>query len=376
MQPVDPLESVGVAAVRGDRPRRRDLRARRRRRQGPGLHALQGHRGAPQAERPPAGEHQVHHRRRRGSRQHAPRRLHPRPQARAAAPTSSSSPTRRCSPAACRRSATACAASSTSRSICAAAAPICTPASFGGAVANPAFVLAQMIAQMKDRGGRIKIPGFYDDVRPLQDEERQAWAQLPFNEKKYRKDFGIPKAVRRDRVHDARAHLGAADARGERPAVGLHRRRREDRAAGGRHGQDQHAAGARIRIRTRSPTCSRSTCEKIAPKTVELKFTRMHGGKPWMASFDNPFMQAAGRAIEKGFGRDAGLHARGRLDSGRLDVPGGTRRAVGAVRRRPARRKCARPEREARSRRTSTTASSRRRICTTRSHAVVNAASR
>ena len=40
--------------------------------------------------------------------------------------------------------------------------------SFGGAVANPAFVLAQIIAQMKDRGGRIKIPGFYDDVRPLQ----------------------------------------------------------------------------------------------------------------------------------------------------------------------------------------------------------------
>src|SRR5207249_5931511 len=44
--------------------------------------------------------------------------------------------------------------------------------SFGGAVANPAFVLAQMIAQMKDRGGRVKIPGFYDDVVPLRGEER------------------------------------------------------------------------------------------------------------------------------------------------------------------------------------------------------------
>src|SRR5919107_3617268 len=65
--------------------------------------------------------------------------------------------------------------------------------SFGGAVANPAFVLAQMIAQMKDRGGHIKIPGFYGDVVALQDEERQAWASLPFNEKQYRKDFGIPK---------------------------------------------------------------------------------------------------------------------------------------------------------------------------------------
>src|SRR5213592_3867718 len=65
--------------------------------------------------------------------------------------------------------------------------------SFGGAVANPAFVLAQVLAQMKDRGGRIKIPGFYDDVVTLKDEERQAWATLPFNEKQYKKDFGVPK---------------------------------------------------------------------------------------------------------------------------------------------------------------------------------------
>ena len=50
--------------------------------------------------------------------------------------------------------------------------------SFGGALANPAFVLAQMIAQMKDRSGRIKIPGFYEDVRPLQEEERRAWEAL------------------------------------------------------------------------------------------------------------------------------------------------------------------------------------------------------
>src|SRR6187401_903860 len=65
--------------------------------------------------------------------------------------------------------------------------------SFGGAVANPAFVLAQMIAQMKDKSGRVKIPNFYDDVKPLQEEERSAWASLPFSEKSYRKDFGIPK---------------------------------------------------------------------------------------------------------------------------------------------------------------------------------------
>ena len=43
--------------------------------------------------------------------------------------------------------------------------------------------------------------------------------------------------------------------------------------------------------------------KKVAPKTVEVTLTRMHGGKPWMADFDNAFVQAAGRAIEQGFGK-------------------------------------------------------------------------
>ena len=51
VQPVDPVESVDEPAVRGDGPRRRDLRARRRRRQGPGVHAHQGGRGAHEAGR-------------------------------------------------------------------------------------------------------------------------------------------------------------------------------------------------------------------------------------------------------------------------------------------------------------------------------------
>jgi acetylornithine deacetylase/succinyl-diaminopimelate desuccinylase-like protein len=54
-------------------------------------------------------------------------------------------------------------------------------------------VLAQVLAQMKDRGGRIKIPGFYDDVRELRDEERAEFRKLPFNETRYRKELGAPK---------------------------------------------------------------------------------------------------------------------------------------------------------------------------------------
>ena len=95
--------------------------------------------------------------------------------------------------------------------------------SFGGAVANPAMVLAQVLTQMKDKSGRIKIDGFYDDVVELRPEERAEWEKLPFNEKKYKAGARRAEAVRRNRLHHARAHVGAADLRSERPAVGIHR---------------------------------------------------------------------------------------------------------------------------------------------------------
>src|SRR5829696_6344283 len=55
------------------------------------------------------------------------------------------------------------------------------------------MVLAQILSQMKDKGGRIKIPGFYDDVKELREEERAEFKKLPFNETRYRKELGAPK---------------------------------------------------------------------------------------------------------------------------------------------------------------------------------------
>jgi acetylornithine deacetylase/succinyl-diaminopimelate desuccinylase-like protein len=174
--------------------------------------------------------------------------------------------------------------------------------SFGGAVANPAFVLAQVLAQMKDRGGRIRIPGFYDDVVPLQEEERKAWATLPYNEKQYKKDFGVPKLFGESgyttlertwarptfEVNGLLSGFTGEGAKTVLPAVAM----------------------AKVSMRlvpNQSPDKIAGLFEAhvkdITPKTVELKVTRMHGGKPWMTSYDNPFVQAAGRAIEQGFGR-------------------------------------------------------------------------
>lgn len=173
---------------------------------------------------------------------------------------------------------------------------------FGGALANPAFVLAQMLSQMKDRGGHIKIPGFYDDVVPLTDEERKAWATLPFNEKQYRKDFGIP------RLH-GESDYTTLERTWARPTFEV------NGLLSGFTGEGAKTvlpavAMAKVSMRLvpnqdpdKIATLFEEYVQKIAPKTVEVKVTRMHGGKPWMASFDNKFIQAAGRAIEHGFGR-------------------------------------------------------------------------
>jgi acetylornithine deacetylase/succinyl-diaminopimelate desuccinylase-like protein len=174
--------------------------------------------------------------------------------------------------------------------------------SFGGAVANPAMVLAQVLTQMKDKSGRIKIDGFYDDVVELRPEERAEWEKLPFNEKKYKQELGVPKLFGESgyttlertwarptfEVNGLLSGFTGEGAKTVLPAVAM----------------------AKVSMRlvpNQDPKKIGDLFEeylkKVAPKTVELKITRMHGGKPWMTAFDNPFVQAAGRAIEQGFGQ-------------------------------------------------------------------------
>ena len=174
--------------------------------------------------------------------------------------------------------------------------------SFGGAVANPAFVLANVLTQMKDRSGRIKIPGFYDDVRPLSDAERAEWKKLPFNETKYRKELGAPKLF----GESGYSTLERVWARPTFEVNGL---------LSGFTGEGAKTvlpatAMAKVSMRLvpdqdpkKIGDLFEAYLQKVCPKTVELKITRMHGGKPWMTEFDNKYVRAAGRAIEQGFGQ-------------------------------------------------------------------------
>jgi acetylornithine deacetylase/succinyl-diaminopimelate desuccinylase-like protein len=62
---------------------------------------------------------------------------------------------------------------------------------YGGVVHNPAQALCEIIAGMHDSSGRITLPGFYDDVRPLNDEEREELARLPMKEDFYFERTGV-----------------------------------------------------------------------------------------------------------------------------------------------------------------------------------------
>lgn len=174
--------------------------------------------------------------------------------------------------------------------------------SYGGAVANPAMVLAQLLAQMKDKSGRIKIPGFYDAVVDLTPEERAEYARLPFNEKRWAKEIGVPKPAGESgystlerkwarptfEVNGLLAGFTGSGAKTVIPAVAM--AKVSMRLV---PNQDPETIGQQFE----------AYLKKIAPKSVSLTVTHMHGGRPWTTGFDNVWVQAAARAIEQGFGR-------------------------------------------------------------------------
>src|SRR6266511_4086178 len=174
--------------------------------------------------------------------------------------------------------------------------------SFGGAVANPAMVIAQVLTQMKDRGGRVKIPGFYDDVLPLTPEDRAEYKKLPFNEKRYRKELGAPKLFGETGYSTMERVWG-------RPTFEV------NGLLSGFTGEGAKTvipaiAMAKVSMRlvpNQDPEkigdLFEAYVQKIVPKTVDLKVTRMHGGKPWVTDFHSSYVQAAARAVAEAFGR-------------------------------------------------------------------------
>lgn len=173
---------------------------------------------------------------------------------------------------------------------------------YGGAVANPATILCQMIASLHDSNNHITIPGFYDDVESLSDAERKQLNDAPYNEEEYKKDLG---------VDELWGELGytTIEHTGIRPTLEI------NGIWGGYIGEGAKTvlpskASAKISMRLvpnqqsdKITKLFKDHFESIAPKNVKVKITPHHGGEPVVTPTSSIAFKAAERAIEEAFGK-------------------------------------------------------------------------
>jgi acetylornithine deacetylase/succinyl-diaminopimelate desuccinylase-like protein len=166
---------------------------------------------------------------------------------------------------------------------------------FGGAVANPINVLTKMIARMTDEQGKITIPGFYDDVLEISAEERALLAKAPFNPENYKKSIGI------EEVSGEEGYT-TPERTGIRPSFDV------CGIWGGYMGEGAKTvmpskAFAKISCRLvpnqdniKIADLFKKHFESIAPKTVKVEVTSLHGGQAYGCPITVPAYQAAEKA--------------------------------------------------------------------------------
>ena len=173
---------------------------------------------------------------------------------------------------------------------------------FGGAIENPINALASIIAGLKGPDGRIRIPGFYDDVVALSDAERAAVAALPFDEEALRAELGVPALV-------GESGWTTMERVGARPTLDV------NGIWGGFSGEGSKTiipgqAHAKITCRlvanqdpTRIFELLRDYVMEIAPPGVRVEVVATGGGRPTLTPQDHPATRAFARALEATFGQ-------------------------------------------------------------------------
>lgn len=173
--------------------------------------------------------------------------------------------------------------------------------SFGGAVQNPANALAQIIAALKGPDGRIRVPGFYDDVVALSEADRAAFAALPFDEEEYRLALGLPALV-------GEVGYSTLERRGGRPTLDVNGLWSGFQGSGAKTIIPAHAhAKISCRLVTAQDPDTifellRAYILEIAPPGCVVQVTSLGGGRPSLTPIDHPATQAAARALEATFG--------------------------------------------------------------------------
>ncbi len=173
---------------------------------------------------------------------------------------------------------------------------------FGGAVANPINALAKMIASLTDDNGSITIPGFYDDVIEISREERDEMAKAPFNEASYMKNIEVDELF-------GEAGYSTKERTGIRPSLDV------NGIWGGYTSEGSKTvlpskAFAKISMRLVPNQDYRKIDElfekylmAIAPKTMKVKVTLLHGGQAYVSPIDTIAYQAASKAVEATLGK-------------------------------------------------------------------------
>lgn len=172
----------------------------------------------------------------------------------------------------------------------------------GGAVENPAMALCQMLAQLKDARGKIKIPGFYDGVVPLSAYERRQLASLPFSEKAYQKFLGVPKLA-------GESGYTSWERRTARPTLEINGLTSGYQGAGSKTIVPSWAS-AKLSMRLvpqQKPAhvleAVRKELRRLCPPTVRMSLQAEHAGEPYLIAPQGPMVQAALGALKKAFGR-------------------------------------------------------------------------
>lgn len=171
---------------------------------------------------------------------------------------------------------------------------------FGGAVANPINVLCSMMAKMIDEDGRITIPHFYDDVEEVSKEEREMIAQIPFSEEKYKKAI----EVRELAGEKGYSTLERNSCRPSFDICGIWGGYTEEGSKTVLPSKAYAKVSTRLVPHQQHEVISKlfvDYMQEIAPKSVRVKVTPMHGGEGYVCPIDIPAYKAAERGYEKAF---------------------------------------------------------------------------
>lgn len=173
---------------------------------------------------------------------------------------------------------------------------------FGGAVTNPANVLARMLAALVNDQGQIQVPGFYDEVVPLSAAERKQFAALPFTDEQFQQQIGVKGLF-------GEAGYTTLERRWARPTCDINGLKSGYQGEGSKTVLPATAM-AKFSFRlvpnqdpARIQNSLREMLQKLCLPGIEMELIAYHGARGVVVPLDSPHVAAAARAIEHGFGK-------------------------------------------------------------------------